>query len=65
LTHVATKELAVAEDAEEVGDEEGAKHEDGGQQGRVGIRPVPVLFVLCALLLPLIIKWTVTRELRE
>ena len=34
----ATEVLAVPEDAEEVRDEEGAEHEDGGEQRRVGLR---------------------------
>ncbi len=37
-THISAEVVAVAEDPEEVGDEEGAKHEDGGEEGGVGVR---------------------------
>ncbi len=36
--HISAEVVAVAEDPEEVGDEEGAKHEDGGEEGGVGVR---------------------------
>ena len=44
--------LAVAEDAEEVGDEEGAEHEDGREQRRVRLGQVllegnPTTFRMC------------------
>ena len=37
LTHISAEVLAVAEDPQEVGDEEGAEHEDGWEQGCVGV----------------------------
>ena len=38
LTYVSSEELAVSEDLEEVGDEEGARGEDEGEEGGVGLR---------------------------
>ena len=39
-THVSTEEVAVPEYPEEVGDEEGAEHEDGGEQSSVRTRSI-------------------------
>lgn len=36
LTYVSSEDFAVPEDPEEVGDEEGAQHQDGGEQRSVG-----------------------------
>ena len=40
-TYISAEVVAVAEDPEEVGDEEGAEHEDGGEESRVGVGLLP------------------------